>query len=126
MRPHISGCGRSRCVMLFDPKHERLGGLEERLRRAHALTPDLISDVVTQACTRLGAHDSTARAEVDRLIECGAWTDATLALIELELPHWTLRRLIHEDGEWLCSLSNQPGLPLGLDDVAEASHEILQ
>ena len=30
--------------MLLDPKHQkRLGGLEERLRLAHALTPDLMS-----------------------------------------------------------------------------------
>jgi hypothetical protein len=29
------------------------------------------------------------------------------------------------DREWLCSLSNQPQLPLGLDNVAEASHEVL-
>jgi hypothetical protein len=112
--------------MLFDPKHEdRLGGLEKRLRRAHALTPDLLSDVIAQACTRLAAHGPSARAKINRLIESGAWTDAMLALVEIELPRWKLRRLVHEDGEWLCSLSSQPGLPLGLDDVAEASHEIL-
>jgi hypothetical protein len=29
--------------MLFDPKYEPLDALEEQLRRAHALTPDLIS-----------------------------------------------------------------------------------
>ena len=28
---------------------------------------------------------------------------AALALVELELPAWKLRRLIYEDGEWLCS-----------------------
>jgi hypothetical protein len=112
--------------MLFDPKHEdRLGELEARLRGAHALTPDLLSDVIAQACTRLAAHGPSARGRVDRLIEAGAWTDAVLALVEIELPHWTLRRLVYEDGEWLCSLSSQPGLPLGLDEVAEASHEIL-
>jgi hypothetical protein len=112
--------------MLFDPKHEdRLGGIEKRLRRAHALTPDLLSDVIAQACTRLAAHGPSASAKINRLMECGAWTDAVLALVEIELPHWTLRRLLYEDGEWLCSLSSQPGLPLGLDEVAEASHEIL-
>jgi hypothetical protein len=46
-------------------------------------------------------------------------------LIELELPQWTLRRLICDDGEWLCLLSKQPWLPLGLDEHVEASHEIL-
>ena len=111
-------------VMLFDPRHEdRIGGLEERLRRADALTPDLVGDVIAEACTRIAAHSPTARARIDRLIECGAWTDATLALIELELPSWKLRRLVYDDGEWLCSLSKQPRLPLGLDELAEASHE---
>ena len=112
--------------MLLALKHgERLGGLEQQLRRAHAITPELLSDVIAQACTRFAAHGATAKAKIDRLLESGAWTDATLALLELELPHWKLRRLIYEDGEWLCSLSNQPKLPLDLDDVAEASHEIL-
>jgi hypothetical protein len=112
--------------MLLDLKHEeRLGGLEEQLRHAQALTPDLMSDVIARACTRFAAHGPSAKAKVHRLVESGAWTDAALALLELELPHWQLRRLIYEDGEWLCSLSSQPGLPLDLDDVAESSHESL-
>jgi hypothetical protein len=112
--------------MLFNPRHEdRLGGLEERLRRADALTPDLMTDVIAEACTRFAAQSPAARAKINRLLECGAWTDATLALLELELPHWKLRRLVCDDGEWLCSLSNEPRLPLGLDELAEASHEIL-
>jgi hypothetical protein len=112
--------------MLLALKHgERLGGLEQQLRRAHAITPELLSDVIAQACTRFAAHGATAKAKIDRLLESGAWTDATLALLELELPHWKVRRLIYEDGEWLCSLSSQPRLPLDLDDVAESSHESL-
>jgi hypothetical protein len=107
--------------MLFFPKYEeQLGVLEERLRRAHALTPDLMSDVIAKACTQ-----ATHKARVNQLIEAGAWTDATLAMAELELPSWNLRRLIREDGEWLCSLSKQPNLPLALDDTAEASHQVL-
>jgi hypothetical protein len=112
--------------MLFNPRHEdRLGGLEERLRRADALTPDLMTDVIAEACMWFAAQSRAARAKINRLLECGAWTDAALALIELELPYWKLRRLVYDDGEWLCSLSNQPGLPLGLDELAEASHEML-
>jgi hypothetical protein len=111
--------------MLFVPKHDPLGELEERLRRALVVTPDLMSDVIARACPRFTACRTAATAKVARLIESKAWTDAALALLELELPHWTLRRLVHEDGEWLCSLSKQPALPLGLDDVAEASHGTL-
>jgi hypothetical protein len=60
-----------------------------------------------------------------RLAEMGAWTEATLALIQLELPRWTVRRLVYDNGEWLCSLSQQSNLPMALDDCAEASHEVL-
>src|SRR5262245_41356046 len=64
-----------------------------------------------------------AAARVDELIAAGACTDAALALIALELPAWKLRRLMFEDGEWLCSLSSRSALPLELDDLAEARHE---
>jgi hypothetical protein len=112
--------------MLFDPKHrEHLSALEDQLRRAQAITPELLADVIAQACTRFAAHGTTAKAKVNRLIECGAWVDAALALIELEVPQWKLRRVIYEDGEWLCSLSKQPRLPLSLDEVAEARHQDL-
>jgi len=46
-------------------------------------------------------------------------------MVELELPSWNLLRLVHEDGEWLCSLSKQPNLPVALDDTADASHQVL-
>ena len=62
-------------------------------------------------------------ARIDQLIEARAWNDAALALVELELPAWKLRRLVYEDGEWHCSLSRQPNLPVALDDTATASHE---
>jgi hypothetical protein len=115
-----------RCVMLFDPKYEeRFGGLEQQLRRADALTPRIMADVIGEACTRLASQSPAAKARLDRLMESGAWTDASLALVELELPQWKLRRLVYDDGEWLCSLSRQPRLPLGLDEVAEASHEVM-
>ena len=64
-------------------------------------------------------------ARLDRLIAAGAWTDAALVLIELELPAWSLRRLIREDDEWFCSLSRQPNLPSTLDVTADAHHDSL-
>jgi hypothetical protein len=111
--------------MSFYPTHEvRLGRLEGQLRRSQMVTPKLMSDVIAQACVRFATHGGAAKARVDRLIGSGAWTDAVLALVELELPQWKLRHLIYEDGEWHCSLSKQRGLPAGLDETAEASHEI--
>lgn len=112
--------------MLFDPKHvERLAKLEEELRCATAVTSGLMSNVMAIACVRVGALGSATKVKVKWLIEAGAWTDATITLLGLELPQWRLRRLINEDGKWLCSLSKQPGLPLHYGEVAEASHESL-
>jgi hypothetical protein len=121
-----SGRNIQRCVMLFDPKHERhLGGLEAQLRSARAPTSGLLLDVIAEACDSFPERETAAKLRVNRLIAAGAWTDAALALVELELPRWSLRRIVYDDGEWHCCLSRQPQLPLGLDEVAEASHEIL-
>jgi hypothetical protein len=62
---------------------------------------------------------------LDRVIEAGAWTDAAITLIGFELPNWSVRRLVCEDGEWVCSLSRQPNLSIFLDELAEGSHAVL-
>jgi hypothetical protein len=113
--------------MLSDTKYEgRLDWLTDQLRLASALTAGLISNVVADACTRLPVLNKTCKAaRLDQLIEAGAWSNAALALIELELPAWKLRRLVYEGGEWFCSLSKQPNLPVALDDTADACHEVL-
>ena len=113
--------------MWLNPKHEdRLDRLMEQLRLAPALTADLISNVVADACTRLPELNKAGKtARLDQLIKAGAWSDAALALIEFELPAWKLRRLVYDDGEWFCSLSKQPNLPVEFDDTADARHEVL-
>ena len=99
-----------------------LSRLEARLREAPALTPKLLSDLTAQACMRFASPDELAAAGIERLIRSGAWTDAALALVELELPRWRLQRLVHDGGEWRCAFSHQRTLPAGLDEIAEASH----
>ena len=113
--------------MVSDPKrNDSLDLLTEQLRLAPALTPALMLDVVAKACVRLSALTQAGKtARFFRLIEDDAWSDAALALIELEAPAWTLRRLICEDGEWLCSLTEQPYSPIAVDDTADASHSVL-
>jgi hypothetical protein len=103
-----------------------LHDLQDRLRRAQVVTPDLMSKVVAGACTRIAMpSNATKAARIDRLIEAGAWTEAALALVELELPQWKLRRLVYEEGAWLCSLSKPRNLPVWLGDCAETRHESL-
>jgi hypothetical protein len=103
-----------------------LHDLQDQLRREQVVTPDLLSRVVAVACTRIILPSCAGKAaRIDRLIESEAWTEAAVALVELELPQWHLRRLVYEDGAWLCSLGKQRNLPIWLDDSAEAQHESL-
>jgi hypothetical protein len=113
--------------MLFNPKHEDdVDRLMEQLRVAPALTRDLISNVIVHACTRLPAMLRSGKVtRLDQFIAADAWTDAALALIELDLPMWKLRQLTQENGGWFCSLSLQPNLPAALDETADAWHDVL-
>jgi hypothetical protein len=105
---------------------DRLGLFADQIRSAQVVTPDLVSDVIDGACVRLPALGRTEKAaRLNRLIEAGAWTETALALIELELPQWQVRRMVSDDGKWLCSLSREPNLPAELDDTVDVGHEIL-
>jgi hypothetical protein len=95
----------------------------DRLRNAEAITAELMSRVIGEACRRFpstGQSDKTTR--IERLIQSEAWTDAALALIELELPQWHVRRIAYDEGEWHCALSRQRELPEWLDQSIEAHH----
>ncbi|WP_108519053.1 hypothetical protein [Bradyrhizobium algeriense] len=97
--------------------------LGDRLREACAVTAEFMSDIVRQTCRRFPSLGQSAKADrIERLIQSGAWTDAALALIELELPQWQVRRLAYDDGEWYCALSRQRELPDWLDQSIEARH----
>ena len=97
--------------------------LSDRLRAAHAVTAELMSEVIGEACRRfpsVGQTEKTAR--IERLIKSEAWTDAALALIDLELPLWQVRRIAYDEGEWYCALSRERELPDWLDRSIEARH----
>src|SRR5262249_15413225 len=98
-------------TLFHSAREQRLDALQEHLRGAKTVTPELIADVMAGACLRMPAQHPTVGANVVRLIECGAFADAALLLLGLELPQWKLRRLIHEDGEWHCALTRALGLP---------------
>src|SRR5262249_53835284 len=88
-------------AMPFHPSDEgSLRGLEQRIACAQTITTELVVDVLAQACRWLHAHRPAARARIASLLESGAFTDAVLAMLEVELPGWKLRRLLYEDGEW--------------------------
>ena len=97
--------------------------LSDRLRDAGAVTAEFLSYIIDQTCRRFPSISQTGRtARVERLIQSGAWTDAALALIDLELPQWQVRRLAYDEGEWHCALSRQRELPEWLDQSIETHH----
>jgi hypothetical protein len=103
-------------------RHDDPPSLSARLRRAQTMTRPLMLDIV-HACRRfasLGGNERTTR--VMRLIEAEAWADAALALMELELPMWQVRRIAYDEGEWHCALSRVRELPDWLDAAVEAHH----
>jgi hypothetical protein len=109
--------------MPTDLRQADAADLVERLRDAPAASPALVWEVVDKACRRFpspGQFERSARIEL--LIRDCAWTDATLALIDLELPQWQLRRLAYDGGEWYCALSRERELPDWLDQSIEARH----
>ena len=97
--------------------------LSDRLRDAYAVTTEFLSDIIRQTCRRFPSEGQSSKtARVERLIQSGAWTDAALALIDLELPQWQVRRIAYDEGEWHCALSRQRELPDWLDQSVEAHH----
>jgi hypothetical protein len=105
----------------YDPA--RLG---ERLRSADVVTRPLMLDVIDTACRRFPSLGQTERtARLTRLIDAEAWADAALALLELELPLWQVRRIAYDEGEWYCALSRERELPDWLDSSVEAHHSDL-
>jgi hypothetical protein len=97
--------------------------LSDRLRDADAVTPELLSEIVHERCRRFPSMGQTEKTDrLERLIHSGAWTDAALALIDLELPQWQIRRIAYDEGEWHCALSRQRELPDWLDQSIEGRH----
>jgi hypothetical protein len=103
-----------------------LDRLDDELLAAPQAARAIFAKIIGSACNRIPVLSKSGKtARIERLIESGAWTDAAMALIESEMPGWKLRRLVYENGEWLCTLTRQPNMPADLDDSADAAHEIL-
>jgi len=109
--------------MLLLPERHDPGKLRDRLRNADVVTADLMSEIVGETCRRLAPIRQTGKtARIGRLIGSEAWTDTALALIDLELTQWQVRRIAYDEGEWHCALSRQRELPGWLDQSIEAHH----
>ena len=92
-------------ILLEHPGPATLG---DRIRDAYGVTAEFLSDIINETCRRFPSSEGNARtARIERLIQSQAWTDAALALIDLELPQWQVRRLAYDDGEWYCALDRK-------------------
>lgn len=97
--------------------------LTDRLRNTPAVTASLVRDTMDAVCRRYShPGQAGAIARIERLIAEEAWAEVALALIDLELPQWQLRRLAYDGGEWHCALSRRREVPEWLDQAVEASH----
>jgi hypothetical protein len=103
--------------------HHDPAELSGRIHDAPAATGTLLREIISTTCRRFaspGQSPSTAR--IERLLGAGALAEAALALIDLELPQWHVRRIIYDGGEWYCALSRERELPDWLDQSIEAHH----
>ncbi len=108
---------------MFVTQHFDPAALDGRLRDSDAVTPELIAEVIDLACRRFPSTGQTAKsARIEQLIDARAWTDVALALIDLELPLWQVRRIASDEGEWYCALSRERELPDWLDRAIEGRH----
>src|SRR6202162_5833297 len=97
--------------------------LSDRLRAAHIVTAELMSEVIGEVCRRFPSAGQTAKsARIERLIKSEAWTDAALALVDLELPQWQVRRIAYDEGEWHCALSRAREIPEWLRQTIGTRH----
>lgn len=105
------------------PQTAKIDRLDDHLQAAVAVTEQLLRVVMENPRERLSTIHRMGKArQIDRLLAAGAYTDAALVLLNIELPNWKVRRLVLENGEWLCSLSRHHNIPVAVDDPAEASH----
>jgi hypothetical protein len=110
-------------MLLSLPDLHDSGELSDRLHDADAATAGLFADVIGTTCRRFPSTGQTEKTtRIERLIAAEAWMDVALALIDLELPQWQLRRIVYDEGEWHCALSGRRELPDWLDSCIETRH----
>jgi hypothetical protein len=106
--------------------HRDYSVLSELIHDAPVATNGLLREIIGTTCRRFASPGQNASAaRIERLLSADALAEATLTLIDLELPQWHLRRVIYDGGEWYCALSRERELPDWLDQPVEAHHHDL-
>jgi hypothetical protein len=112
-------------MSLHPQAHSAPEKLQREISRADAVTAELVSAVLDLALARCAAPNRARQAQrIRELIGVQAWTDAALALVELDRSR-VVRRLCHDDGDWHCMIGSQWPMPEWLDDTVELGHPVL-
>ena len=113
-------------MFLHSSRSGQLATLAGQANAADEATSELLTKIVIATERRLSLPSQAAgAARLRQLIEADALTEATFALIDLELPQWKLRRITYDGGEWHCAMSRERELPEWLDEAVEARHASL-
>jgi hypothetical protein len=100
--------------------------INDLIRDVPKATTTVFRKIVETACRRfpsIGQSEKTAR--IERLMDADAFAEAALALVDLELPQWQVRRIAYDGGEWYCALSRDRELPDWLDQSVQGHHQDL-
>lgn len=82
--------------------------------------------IIENGARRMAPIGETARLrQIERLTEADAWAEAALALVELELPDWRVRRLERDGEEWFCTISKHSRMPREFDDAVDGHATLL-
>jgi hypothetical protein len=98
--------------------------LRNEISQAPTATSELVSaahDLMTARCI---PYRAAAMQRIRTLIDAQAWTDAVLAIADLDRSR-AIHHVVHEDGEWHCRIGSHGAIPHWLGDTAEFSHPVI-
>jgi hypothetical protein len=105
--------------------HRSPAELRDDVCRAPAASAELVSaalDLVAARCAAPNCADQARR--IRALIGTHAWTDAILAVVDLDRSR-AIRQLSHDEGEWICRIGSRWAVPDWLDDNVHFTHPVL-
>jgi len=105
--------------------HGSTARLRNEISRAPAATRELVSAALDlMVAQRPAPYPAASTQRVRALIDAQAWTDAVLAIADLDRSR-AIRYVVNEDGEWHCRIGSHATVPHWLGDTAECSHAVL-
>ena len=100
----------------------RYDELMHRLQKAEHPSKNLFDDVISIYPRVISLIRAGRAKRLQELMQAGAWLETALELLRLARSAWSLRRLIRDDEDWVCSLSRSTFVPIEIDDMAEYRH----